>query len=59
MVIFPPAVNIIFLFSQNQLSMTEKELDKKFRETGAYKNLRDMLAKKNKQIKDYRERLSK
>ena len=39
--------------------MTEKELDKKFRETGAYKNLREMLGKKNEQIKDFRKRLAK
>ena len=44
---------------QEQLELTEKELDKKFRETGAYKNLRDMLAKKNEQIKELRKKLGK
>ncbi|XP_076818500.1 leucine zipper transcription factor-like protein 1 isoform X2 [Clavelina lepadiformis] len=44
---------------QEQLELTERELDKKFRETGAYKNLRDMLSKKNEQIKDLRKRLGK
>nr|CAB3263581.1 leucine zipper transcription factor-like protein 1 [Phallusia mammillata] len=44
---------------QEQLDLAEKELDKKFRETAAYKNLRDMLAKKNEQLKELRKRIGK
>ncbi|KAM4700617.1 leucine zipper transcription factor-like protein 1 [Discoglossus pictus] len=44
---------------QEQLAMTEKELDKKFQQTGAYRNMKDILSKKNEQIKDLRKRLSK
>ncbi|XP_033624414.1 leucine zipper transcription factor-like protein 1 [Asterias rubens] len=40
-----------------QLEMTEKELEKKFSQTGAYKNLKSMLSKKNDQLKDLRSRL--
>ncbi|XP_071942061.1 leucine zipper transcription factor-like protein 1 [Antedon mediterranea] len=42
---------------QEQLRMTEKELDKKFSQTGAYKNLKSMLQNKNKTIKELREKL--
>ncbi|XP_038078645.1 leucine zipper transcription factor-like protein 1 isoform X2 [Patiria miniata] len=42
---------------QEQLEMTEKELEKKFSQTGAYKNLKSMLSKKNDQIKELRSRL--
>ncbi|XP_044162392.1 LOW QUALITY PROTEIN: leucine zipper transcription factor-like protein 1 [Bufo gargarizans] len=42
-----------------QLTMAEKELDKKFQETGAYRNMKDILTRKNEQIKDLRRRLSK
>lgn len=44
---------------QSQLEMAEKELEKKFSQTGAYKNMRQMLNKKNEQIKDLRRRLGK
>lgn len=44
---------------QEQLEMKEKELEKKFSQTGAYKNLKSMLSKKNDQIKDLRSRLKK
>ncbi|XP_070536599.1 leucine zipper transcription factor-like protein 1 isoform X2 [Ptychodera flava] len=44
---------------QEQLEMAEKELEKKFSQTGAYKNLKKMLEKKNEQIKDLRRRLRK
>lgn len=44
---------------QEQLELAEKELDKKFRETAAYRNLRDMLSKKNNQIKELRKDLAK
>eukprot|EP00057_Strongylocentrotus_purpuratus_P009373 XP_011663847.1 PREDICTED: leucine zipper transcription factor-like protein 1 isoform X5 [Strongylocentrotus purpuratus] len=44
---------------QEQLEMKEKELEKKFSQTGAYKNLKSMLSKKNDQIKDLRGRLKK
>ncbi|XP_056395951.1 leucine zipper transcription factor-like protein 1 [Hyla sarda] len=42
-----------------QLAMAEKELEKKFQETGAYRNMKDILTKKNEQIKDLRRRLVK
>ncbi|XP_071492928.1 leucine zipper transcription factor-like protein 1 [Diadema antillarum] len=44
---------------QEQLEMKEKELEKKFSQTGAYKNLKSMLSKKNDQIKELRMRLRK
>lgn len=42
---------------QEQLSLAEKELEKKFQQTTAYRNLKDILTKKNEQIKDLRKRL--
>ncbi|XP_035657933.1 leucine zipper transcription factor-like protein 1 isoform X1 [Branchiostoma floridae] len=42
---------------QEHLELAEKELDKKFQETGAYKNMKKMLTQKNDQIKDLRRRL--
>ncbi|XP_077993397.1 leucine zipper transcription factor-like protein 1 [Glandiceps talaboti] len=44
---------------QEQLEMAERELEKKFSQTGAYKNMKKMLEKKNEQIKDLRRRLRK
>ncbi|XP_072416583.1 leucine zipper transcription factor-like protein 1 isoform X2 [Chiloscyllium punctatum] len=44
---------------QEHLSLTEKELDKKFQETAAYRNMKEMLTKKNEQVKELRKRLSK
>eukprot|EP00094_Tigriopus_californicus_P012434 TCALIF_12019-PA protein Name:"Similar to Lztfl1 Leucine zipper transcription factor-like protein 1 (Rattus norvegicus)" AED:0.04 eAED:0.04 QI:0/0.8/0.66/0.83/0.8/0.66/6/99/314 len=44
---------------QHQLSMAEKELEKKFSQTGAYKNLKMMMNSKNDQIKDLRNKLAK
>ncbi|KAB1264141.1 Leucine zipper transcription factor-like protein 1 [Camelus dromedarius] len=44
---------------QEQLSMAEKELEKKFQQTAAYRNMKEMLTKKNDQIKDLRKRLAK
>ena len=38
--------------------MAEKELEKKFSETGAYKNLKKMLNSKNSTIKDLRKKLN-
>ncbi|XP_043575379.1 leucine zipper transcription factor-like protein 1 isoform X1 [Chiloscyllium plagiosum] len=43
---------------QEHLSLTEKELDKKFQETAAYRNMKEMLTKKNEQVKELRKRLS-
>ncbi|XP_033127337.1 leucine zipper transcription factor-like protein 1 [Anneissia japonica] len=42
---------------QEQLRWSEKERDKKFSQTGAYKNLKSMLQTKNKTIKELREKL--
>ncbi|XP_026697631.1 leucine zipper transcription factor-like protein 1 isoform X1 [Athene cunicularia] len=44
---------------QNQLSTAEKELEKKFQQTAAYRNMKEILTKKNEQIKDLRKKLSK
>ncbi|KAK6292791.1 leucine zipper transcription factor-like protein 1 isoform X1 [Coregonus clupeaformis] len=44
---------------QEQLALAEKELDKKFQQTSAYRNMKEILTKKNEQIKDIRKRLSK
>ncbi|XP_068437329.1 leucine zipper transcription factor-like protein 1 [Clinocottus analis] len=44
---------------QDQLSLAEKELDKKFQQTAAYRNMKEILTKKNEQIKDIRKRLQR
>nr|XP_015210301.1 PREDICTED: leucine zipper transcription factor-like protein 1 isoform X2 [Lepisosteus oculatus] len=44
---------------QEQLAMAEKELEKKFQQTAAYRNMKEILTKKNEQIKEIRKRLSK
>ncbi|ERE75578.1 leucine zipper transcription factor-like protein 1 [Cricetulus griseus] len=44
---------------QEQLSLAEKELEKKFQQTAAYRNMKEILTKKNDQIKDLRKRLAK
>ncbi|OXB65952.1 hypothetical protein ASZ78_002700 [Callipepla squamata] len=44
---------------QDQLSTAEKELEKKFQQTAAYRNMKEILTKKNELIKDLRRRLSK
>ncbi|PKU32260.1 leucine zipper transcription factor-like protein 1 [Limosa lapponica baueri] len=44
---------------QDQLSTAEKELEKKFQQTAAYRNMKEILTKKNEQIKDLRKKLSK
>ncbi|XP_041737197.1 leucine zipper transcription factor-like protein 1 isoform X1 [Coregonus clupeaformis] len=44
---------------QEQLALAEKELDRKFQQTSAYRNMKEILTKKNEQIKDIRKRLSK
>ncbi|KAH0510317.1 Leucine zipper transcription factor-like protein 1 [Microtus ochrogaster] len=43
---------------QEQLSMAEKELEKKFQQTAAYRNMKEILTKKNDQIRDLRKRLA-
>lgn len=48
-----------YLEIQEQLRMAEKELEKKFNQTNAYKNMKQMLDKKNEQIKDLRRRLNR
>lgn len=42
---------------QEQLNLAEKELDKKFQQTAAYRNMKEILTKKNDQIKDLRKKL--
>ncbi|XP_069469461.1 leucine zipper transcription factor-like protein 1 isoform X3 [Ambystoma mexicanum] len=44
---------------QEQLDMAEKELERKFQQTAAYRNMKDILTKKNDQIKDLRKQLLK
>ncbi|XP_054848154.1 leucine zipper transcription factor-like protein 1 isoform X1 [Eublepharis macularius] len=44
---------------QDQLAMAEKELEKKFQQTAAYRNMKEILTKKNEQIKELRKKLSK
>uniref|UniRef100_F6PJY2 Leucine zipper transcription factor-like protein 1 n=1 Tax=Equus caballus TaxID=9796 RepID=F6PJY2_HORSE len=44
---------------QEQLSLAEKELEKKFQQTAAYRNMKEILTRKNDQIKDLRKRLAK
>ncbi|PNI81036.1 LZTFL1 isoform 15, partial [Pan troglodytes] len=43
---------------QEELHMAEKELEKKFQQTAAYRNMKEILTKKNDQIKDLRKRLA-
>ncbi|KAF5892921.1 leucine zipper transcription factor-like protein 1 isoform X1, partial [Clarias magur] len=42
---------------QDQLTLAEKDLDKKFQQTAAYRNMKEILSKKNDQIKELRKRL--
>ncbi|KAL2097241.1 hypothetical protein ACEWY4_006448 [Coilia grayii] len=44
---------------QEQLSLAEKELEKKFQQTAAYRNMKEILAKKNEQLKEIRKKLQK
>ena len=44
---------------REQLEMAEQELERKFSQTGAYQNMKKMLAQKNSQIKDLRKNLAK
>uniref|UniRef100_A0A8C8D1X2 Leucine zipper transcription factor-like protein 1 n=1 Tax=Oncorhynchus tshawytscha TaxID=74940 RepID=A0A8C8D1X2_ONCTS len=44
---------------QEQLALAEKELDRKFQQTSAYRNMKEILTKRKKHIKDTRKRLSK
>lgn len=44
---------------QEQLALAEEELEKKFQQTAAYRNMKEILTKKNEQIKEIRKRLQK
>ena len=44
---------------REQLEMAEQELERKFSQTGAYQNMKKMLAQKNNQIKEMRRKMSK
>ncbi|XP_067342720.1 leucine zipper transcription factor-like protein 1 isoform X3 [Channa argus] len=44
---------------QEQLALAEKELEKKFQQTTAYRNMKEILTKKNEQLKDIRKRLQR
>ncbi|XP_040191679.1 leucine zipper transcription factor-like protein 1 [Rana temporaria] len=43
---------------REQLALAERELDRKFQETAAYRNMKDILGKKNEQIKELRRKLA-
>ncbi|XP_073468170.1 leucine zipper transcription factor-like protein 1 [Aquarana catesbeiana] len=43
---------------REQLALAERELDRKFQETAAYRNMKDILSKKNEQIKELRRKLA-
>ena len=44
---------------QDMLKMAESDLEKKVYQTAPFRNLKQMLQKKNEQLKDLRKRLSK
>ncbi|XP_063075582.1 leucine zipper transcription factor-like protein 1 [Engraulis encrasicolus] len=44
---------------QEQLALAEKELERKFQQTAAYRNMKEILAKKNEQLKEVRKKLQK
>ncbi|XP_055085989.1 leucine zipper transcription factor-like protein 1 [Periophthalmus magnuspinnatus] len=44
---------------QEQLSLAEKELDRKFQQTAAFRNMKEILTKKNEQIKELRKSLQR
>jgi len=46
------------LLVRQELALKEKELDVKFRETAAYRNMKNLLEKKNVQIKELRGRMA-
>merc|ERR1719369_2505881 len=46
------------LLVRQELALKEKELDVKFRETAAYRNMKNLLEKKNVQIKELRGRMT-
>lgn len=45
------------MYKQKELETTSEELNLKFQQTAAYKNLKEMLLKKNEQIKKLRKSL--
>ena len=49
--------HIVFCGSVSHPYSAMQELEKKFSQTGAYKNLKKMLASKNDQIKELRQKL--
>ena len=58
--VFWCAIIILISFTfyyHNKHIFVIKELEKKFSQTGAYKNLKKMLAQKNEQIKELRAKL--
>ena len=49
----------IYLKIYENIPFNNKELEKKFNQTNAYKNMKQMLEKKNDQIKELRKRLDR
>ncbi|KAM9329169.1 leucine zipper transcription factor-like protein 1 [Gastrophryne carolinensis] len=47
------------LRTQEELGAAQRELDRKFQETTAYRNMKDMLGRKNEQIRQLRHALAK
>ncbi|GCB69733.1 hypothetical protein scyTo_0005528 [Scyliorhinus torazame] len=47
-----------FLKDLKKVPEDQKELEKKFQETAAYRNMKEILTKKNEQVKELRKRLS-
>ncbi|XP_022166730.1 leucine zipper transcription factor-like protein 1 isoform X2 [Myzus persicae] len=45
------------LIAQSQLTLTNLELDRKFNDTAAYINMKNIIAKKNEQVRELRDRL--
>lgn len=59
MVIFISSVPPVTFSVVSSHFFTAQELEKKFQQTAAYRNMKEILTKKNDQIKDLRKRLAK
>lgn len=52
--------SLLHCFRRNALTFfAAQELEKKFQQTAAYRNMKEILTRKNDQIKDLRRRLAK
>ena len=57
-IFYPISDNVFVQLVRQELALKEKELDVKFRETAAYRNMKNLLEKKNVQIKELRGRMA-